>query len=289
MFRVQLPLQAAPLPRSCHARRDRREPVPAAAAARARSGRRRPPRRDRDHRAPRLRGRGLPGPPGVRRRRPRATSTRSSTWTRWARWSTPPASPRARRGTRTAASRPSPTSSTASWTTRTPNGGGGTITNGDTQWMTAGSGHPAHRDAARVAGQLGRPVPRHPAVGEPAARPKVAPPRYQDLAVRARRPATSSTPARWCASSPATSAATTGPGLDVHADDDGARHPRPGRAARPAVAGDSTPWSTSSPARGTVGVDGRPMQHRPARGARRRRLVTSAPPSSRTAARRRST
>ena len=28
------------------------------------------------------------------------------------------------------------------------NGGGGTITNGDTQWMTAGAGHPAHREAA---------------------------------------------------------------------------------------------------------------------------------------------
>ena len=31
-------------------------------------------------------------------------------------------------------------------------GGGGTITNGDTQWMTAGSGPAAHRGAAGVAG-----------------------------------------------------------------------------------------------------------------------------------------
>ena len=33
-------------------------------------------------------------------------------------------------------------------------GGGGTITNGDTQWMTAGAGHPAHRDPAGVAGAV---------------------------------------------------------------------------------------------------------------------------------------
>ena len=32
-------------------------------------------------------------------------------------------------------------------------GGGGSITNGDTQWMTAGGGHAAHRDAAGVAGR----------------------------------------------------------------------------------------------------------------------------------------
>ena len=62
------------------------------------------------------------------------------------------------------------------------NGGGGMITNGDTQWMTAGGGHPAHREAAGVAGHERRPVPRHPAVGEPAARAqKLAAPRYQDL------------------------------------------------------------------------------------------------------------
>ena len=32
-------------------------------------------------------------------------------------------------------------------------GGGGVIADGATQWMTAGSGHPAHRDAARGAGR----------------------------------------------------------------------------------------------------------------------------------------
>ena len=51
------------------------------------------------------------------------------------------------------------------------NGGGGLITNGDTQWMTAGARHPAHRGAAGGAGGQRRPVPRHPAVGQPARGP----------------------------------------------------------------------------------------------------------------------
>ena len=53
------------------------------------------------------------------------------------------------------------------------NGGGGTITNGDTQWMTAGRGHPAYREATGGAGRVRRPVPRLPAVGQPARRPEV--------------------------------------------------------------------------------------------------------------------
>ena len=47
-------------------------------------------------------------------------------------------------------------------------GGGGTITNGDTQWMTAGSGPAAHRGAAGAPGHLRRAVPRPAAVGQPA-------------------------------------------------------------------------------------------------------------------------
>ena len=46
-------------------------------------------------------------------------------------------------------------------------GGGGVITNGDTQWMTAGSGHPSHREAAGVTRRQWRAVPRHPALGQP--------------------------------------------------------------------------------------------------------------------------
>ena len=54
--------------------------------------------------------------------------------------STHRASRRARRGTRTAVSRPSRTSWTAIFEHQDSNGGGGVITNGDTQWMTAGAG-----------------------------------------------------------------------------------------------------------------------------------------------------
>ena len=65
--------------------------------------------------------------------------TRSCTWTRWARSTTPRASPRA------------PLASPPGFETVTymidgvfqhqdSNGGGGLITDGDTQWMTAGAG-----------------------------------------------------------------------------------------------------------------------------------------------------
>ncbi len=48
------------------------------------------------------------------------------------------------------------------------NGGGGTITDGDTQWMTAGSRPAAHRGAAGAPGDERWPVPRPAAVGQPA-------------------------------------------------------------------------------------------------------------------------
>ena len=113
-------------------------------------------------------------------------------------------------------------------------GGGGTITNGDTQWMTAGSGllhieappewlvqqgglfHgiqlwvnlPARRQDERPE------VPGHPLRRGPAAdlrRRRLAGPRHRRLGRRPRRPR-----------------------LDVHADVAGARHPRAGRPPRPA-------------------------------------------------------
>ena len=52
-------------------------------------------------------------------------------------------------------------------------GGGGTITNGDTQWMTAGSGLLHIETPPEWLVAAGRPVPRHPALGEPAARREV--------------------------------------------------------------------------------------------------------------------
>ena len=117
-------------------------------------------------------------------------------------------------------------------------GGGGSITNGDTQWMTAGSGHAAHRDAAGVAGAVGRPVPRHPALGEPAARRRSG----RRRATRTCAPASSAwspppTPARWCGSSPATSAGTPAPARRTPRWRWCTRSLEPGRPARPAVAG----------------------------------------------------
>ena len=102
------------------------------------------------------------------------------------------------RGTRTAASRPSPTSSTASSTTRTATVAAASITNGDTQWMTAGSGLLHIETPPEWLVAAGRPVPRHPAVGEPAPRRKVDRPALPGppLAARSRSPPRP-TPARW--------------------------------------------------------------------------------------------
>ena len=87
-----------------------------------------------------LRGRGLPGAPGLRRhrlRRPRPVHHDGRDGRGRLR---PVRAARAPTGTRTAASRPSRTSSTARSCTRTRHGGGGVISNGATQWMTAGGG-----------------------------------------------------------------------------------------------------------------------------------------------------
>src|SRR4051812_8128012 len=46
-------------------------------------------------------------------------------------------------------------------------GGGGTITNGDTQWMTAGSGLLHIQAPPEWLGQEGGPVPRLPLLGDP--------------------------------------------------------------------------------------------------------------------------
>ena len=56
-------------------------------------------------------------------------------------------------------------------------GGGGSITNGDTQWMTAGSGLLHIETPPEWLVAAGWPLPRRPAVGEPAARRRSGPPR----------------------------------------------------------------------------------------------------------------
>ena len=99
----------------------------------------RPPGPVGDDRAVRLRGRGLPGAPGVRRRRS-AASTRSSTWTRWARSTTRRTS---REGTDWHPHRGFETVTyiiDGTFQHQDSHGGGGVITNGATQWMTAGGG-----------------------------------------------------------------------------------------------------------------------------------------------------
>ena len=88
-------------------------------------------------------------------------------------------------------------------------GGGGVITNGDTQWMTAGGGHPAHRDPAGGAGRLRRPVPRHPALGQPAGQGQDGRRRATRTSAAARsRCCPRPTAARWSGSSPARSTGT---------------------------------------------------------------------------------
>ena len=95
---------------------------------------------------------------------------------------------------------------------------------------------PAHREAAGVARRAGRPVPRLPAVGQPAAGAEVAAPRYQDI--RASEVALASSPdggalVRVIAGEVAGHA---GPGLDLHADDPRPRDAEPGRRASAPVA-----------------------------------------------------
>ena len=121
--------------------------------------------------------------------------------------------------------------------------------------------HPPHRGPAGVAGPAGRPVPRHPALGEPAARRQDERAEVPGPPLRRGR-AWSSRPtrARWCGSSPATSTATPAPGATftpmslVHATiEPGARL--------------ELPWDVDFNAlvyvlngQGTVGTDARPIR-----------------------------
>ena len=104
-------------------------------------------------------------------------------------------------------------------------GGGGLITNGDTQWMTAGSGI-LHIEAPPArAGGVGRAVPRRPAVGEPAAVRQDDRPRLPGHRGGERLPADH--PGRRGAAAPGRrgrSTDTPGPGSTHSPDGHGARH-----------------------------------------------------------------
>ena len=139
-------------------------------------------------------------------------------------------------------------------------GGGGTITNGDTQWMTAGSGilhieappewlvekgglfHgiqlwvnlPARRQAQRPE------IPGHP----------LRPGRAADLRRRGRAGPGHRRDGR----------RPRGPRLDIHADDPGARDHRARRTTRPAVGRRLQRARLRAQRHGSVGVDAQPIQ-----------------------------
>ena len=111
-----------------------------------------------------------------------SASTRSSTWTRWARSTTRPYEPK---GTDWHPHRGFETVTyiiDGTFQHQDSHGGGGLITNGATQWMTAGSGILHIETPPGGARRQRRPVPRRPAVGQPAGRQdKMIAPRYQNL------------------------------------------------------------------------------------------------------------
>ena len=110
--------------------------------------------------------------------------------------------------------------------------------------------HPAHRDAAGGRSSSAAGCSTACSCGSTCPRAqKWAAPRYQDLrGQRGRAALLAPTAARCCASSPATSPGTPAR-AHPHPDHDGARHRLPGRPAHPALARrTSTRWRTSWPA-----------------------------------------
>ena len=139
-------------------------------------------------------------------------------------------------------------------------GGGGVINNGATQWMTAGAGHPAHRDAAGGAGAVRRAVPRPAAVGQPAGEGQVQRPALPgDRGRRRRRWSARPTAARSCASSPARSTATPVRARRTRRSPWRTRPCSPARSCRCRGSRSTTRSSTCCPARGTVGAEQRPI------------------------------
>ena len=142
------------------------------------------------------------------------------------------------------------------------NGGGGVITNGDTQWMTAGAGilHiEKPPEALVVSGGLFHGIP---AVGEPAEPRRSGRRRATRTSALARsacwRPPTGE---RSCASSPASSGATPARATTYTPMTLPARDPQPrGRARRCPGGPTTTPSSTSLPATERSGSSGSPSR-----------------------------
>ena len=151
-------------------------------------------------------------------------------------------------------------------------GGGGVITDGATQWMTAGGGILHIETPPGGAGRERRAVPRHPAVGEPAGQGQDGRPPLPEPGGRRR--------SRCCPRPTAARCVRLIAG-------DVAGHQGPGSTYTPITVAHATvapgarlrlPWPTDFNAlayvlagEGTVGAERRPVEHRPARGVRRRR------------------
>ena len=156
------------------------------------------------------------------------------------------------------------------------NGGGGLITNGDTQWMTAGGGilhiEAPPEDLVISGGlfhgfQLWVNLP-------PAA--KMTSPRYQDI--RAEQVALlvlGRTAARWSGSSPATWAATPARASPTRRSPCCTRPCSPAPSCGCRGGATSTRWSTCWPAPAPSAPTSRPVAHRPA--GRLRRRATRSP------------
>ena len=215
----------------CH----RRRPDGPAAHRRGGAGRHHPAGRPGHHRADRLRGRGVPCPPCVRRRRPQPARP------------VHPPGPDGRGGVRPGRAQGHPVAPAprlrdrdvhARRVLRAPRQ--------PRRWRHHQQRrHPvddrrrrpaAHREAAGVAGGLRRPVPRPAAVGQPAARAEARHAALPGPARRRRHPRDHAGLRRPRPRHRRRRGRARRPGLDVHPDGHGARHARADGATAAAVA-----------------------------------------------------
>ena len=163
------------------------------------------------------------------------------------------------------------------------NGGGGTITDGDTQWMTAGSRAAAHRGPAGAPGHVRAASSTASSCGSTCpGQPRWSPPRYQDIRgrpgdaahlARRRRAAARHRRGRGRPRRPGT---THTPITLAHAT------LAPGRVGDAAVArGLQRPGVRARPGAAASAPSQRPLRARPARGVRRRGLGDHHAPTTR--------